>query len=623
MRAFLPSSFRALLTAVLLAGCGSTDPVGPTTEEVLRVCDGVSCTAGYCTSEAGVAVCRCGPVDQELQSVCEVDEVGDFDLSPYAEPPELTVPSGPGTGRLHRYDSDLFTFQAVAGRAYRFTCTPEGFLRCDVSLSTPDRGQGHEALVTYTGTSTVFTYQARDAGLHTVRLSAWPTGSSDARGTYQYTLVEVADVEGEPAGHAPTVSTDGTPFTGHLDFRDDVDGFTFAASAGHVYRARCTGQGLEPILELPDAERRWGFRRDTEGWTAVVKLDAGLHLLLVSAPTAAGTSDYRCAIEDLGPDDHGGTWALATQVPAPDPERQLTGVLETTADVDFFAFSARAGHAYELRCDSDDAGFCAFSYIDDASRVTPPRPIVVTEDKVLRVRVSAHGVVVSGDRIHGPYTLTLVDLGADQGTSVADAVPLAVGVSVPVLFAPFRDVDYFRVDVAPGRIYRAAFDPPVPGSFGVFRPSAPDQNLLRYDRGSQVFFKSAQAESLVVSVSGYEGAFFLRVDDVGSDDHADTREAATAVPAPTLRAEGQVDTVSDEDWFALELQPRAHALRIAQSGSFMSYSLFESDGVTPVPPDPFTGDVRPRAAGRHYLRVSSNSPYFDARGTYVWELHPR
>lgn len=630
MRAF-SSSLHALMAASLLSGCGPEQPARPafpSYDEIERVCAGVHCTAGYCTSAGGVAECRCGPVDEEAGSVCEVDEEGDFDELQSPGPQERSLPVGPESGWLHRGDTDRFTFAGQAGHTYRFTCTPEAFQWCDLAIS-PWFGPPYEpAQVSYEGRTTVLTLTLYTAGSRTAELSAWLGGYSFDRGAYTLSLVEVEDPEGTLEQGATTVSTDGTPFTGRIDFQGDMDAFAFTALENHVYRAHCTGPELVADIR---AARSLGMGQklqpDEDGSrTAEVKMPAGPHLLWVGATAPSSTPDYQCTLQDKGADDHGDDSSHAT--PLATFDTALTGVLETRSDLDWFSFPAKAGHAYTLGCDSSAPTGCGPASIRFPDR-EPGQPVVVAQDGLLRAYVYNTPRKEAGPHAPVPYTFTVVDLGADQGKGVADAVPASVGVPIPVYFASFADLDYFRVEVEAGHVYRLAFSPRVSsGRFGAFRPAEPGTDLMRSSFATQGLFKSDRSEPIVFQVGldvvVNESPYVLRIDDLGPDDHADTREAATPVPAPALRADGVMDTWDDVDWFALELEPRAYAMR-GWGADFSSpvFTLFEADGVTPVPPSPRSGDVQPRVAGRHYLRVTPWLSYLTDRSPYRWELNPR
>ncbi|NOK09594.1 hypothetical protein [Corallococcus exercitus] len=631
MRAFFP----ILLATALLSGCGTdetTPPAtGPSQDEVNRVCAGVHCTAGYCTSEGGVAACRCGPLDQELGSTCEVEEVDDFDEVPNPGPQQRGVPLVALAGRLHRLDVDAFTFWGVKGRTYRFTCTPEGFQWCHLAI-TPWPTPFDHGLVTYEGRDTVLTVSLANSMMHTASVAAWPARFSTERGTYTVSLVEVGDAEGPPDVPAKPIPTDGTLVSGHVDFQGDEDTFAFTALAGHVYRARCAGQDLTPAIESVMPLEAWRHFEWEEGGssTAVVKLRAGAHRLRIGSHAALGTTAYQCTLEDLGEDDHADEADGATALPAFASELALTGALETRSDADWFSFPAKAGHAYDLVCDRATQFVCASSFIAIPSTLPTAKaemlPVALKEDGLLWVQVSnpMRSDILTNPR--GPYALRVVDLGPDQGSGVEDAVPASVGVPIPGVFAPHNDKDTFRVNVEAGHVYRLRLaDRVVSSVFEAYRPSEPGRNLMLFNLPPKEFFKSTRSEPIVFLVGGVQGPYVFIIEDVGQDDHADALEDATVVPAPMLYAEGWIDTSHDEDWFAFDLEARAYEVRaFPQDGSGApGFALLEADGVTPVPTQAGTGDVRPVAPGRYFLHVGH--PFIPATpGTpYRWELHPR
>ncbi|HET9450747.1 MAG TPA: hypothetical protein VFO83_07700, partial [Aggregicoccus sp.] len=150
------------LTFALLLACGGTDE-----PRFATACIGVSCTAGYCVDEGGVASCHCGPAEQQQGLSCEIDEVGDLDSQP--EPTLLQVPTAPTSARLHRWDTDTYAFDVVAGRAYRFTCSPQGFTSCALrpyssSFDYSDPGALTSQRLTREGNTLVSTVVAQVSG---------------------------------------------------------------------------------------------------------------------------------------------------------------------------------------------------------------------------------------------------------------------------------------------------------------------------------------------------------------------------------------------------------------------------------------------------------------------------
>ncbi|NOK13003.1 hypothetical protein [Corallococcus exercitus] len=99
---------------------------------------------------------------------------------------------------------------------------------------------------------------------------------------------------------------------------------------------------------------------------------------------------------------------------------------------------------------------------------------------------------------------------------------------------------------------------------------------------------------------------------------------AACRPASMLYAEGWIDTSYDEDWFAFDLEARAYEVRGPPLGNGSPVcALLEADGVTPVPTQAVSGDVRPNAPGRYFLRVGHSVIPATPGTPYRWELHPR
>jgi hypothetical protein len=604
-----------LLVGLLVApGCGPTEPL-PSLE---AVCDGVYCTAGRCVSDRGAPMCLCGPEEHRLGLTCEVDEVGDLDRNgDWSDAVPIAVPTASSEGRLHLRDVDTFRFEVVEGHIYRFTCTPQDFLECEVR----DLNFSHSETTTPVrqGRDTVVAFRASFSRPFTMQLGAWPLGNADVRGTYRYSLIEDSDDLGAELASARQVAVDGPPFSERSHYSGDIDVFAFDALADTIYNVRCTSEvpEVDAWLHRASDDRLVSADRQStpEGLSLTVELDQSTRYML--KVRARPLASYQCTITTRGKDDHGDTAATAT--PVGEPPAQLTGKLETRDDVDIFAFTALAGHSYVLQCAQPDDPVCRASYISHPRRTIPPTPITVTSDQPLHVVVFGDNRSIGPARL-GAYSLTVRDLGPDQGSSAQEAVALQPDTSVEGLIA--RDVgdeDYFRFEAEPGRVYRVAVEG-VLKQVAVFRETDPTYNLLRYNLTDVGWVKTNAAETLVLRVGGSDGPYRLVLESARADDHADTWQGATLLPGPAPRAVGRLDAVEDEDWFAMDLQARDYVPTGAQSAE---YHLVEADGVTPVPYNSISGMYRPRAAGRHLLRVNTSTIYFSWQPPYVFELGPR
>jgi hypothetical protein len=580
------SGLAVLLTTLLclLPGCSDTREEEP-------------CTWQWCTC----SLFTCGPVE--------------FGVIP------LEVPTQPRTGQL-RPSSNLFlepdappaarfTFRGRAGRKYVFSCSPQDFERCDVRV-----GPTFEVpwFTWRDGTTEhVVLHSSSDGDVMEVLVASQP---EVATGTFTYALAEYTDDHGDDeAGTSPVVPGPGS-FSGQLDVGVDTDIFRFEALAGHVYAVRCEGafgEGLLATLRGPDGQEHPPAASSSSSevhwrlWAPV----AGGAVLRLRKETTGAPIPYACSIEDQGTDEHAnqpsGATPLSETASAP-----VQGVLQYRGDVDCFAFQARAGHAYVVDCGTATGDLCASSRgLLDAGRSVLPTPTALWSDGTLYVCVTAPALEFAS------YDMRLLDLGADQGSGASDAVPLTLDVPVSGYFVPQGDVDVFRFEARAGRVYRVSTD--LSTSVQAVRLNAPDEDLFALLQSTfGRLFKTPMDEPVLLSVSGHL-TYTLRVEEVGADDHADALGAATPVGA-NLAAAGRLDTSTDVDWFALELEARPYGVTTAARRT--SLLLVESDGRTLVPWDATTGTYVPRAAGRHYLRAAAFGG-FTAQEDYSLALSAR
>lgn len=234
-------------------------------------------------------------------------------------------------------DVDTFTFPATAGHIYRVTCAPGPGETCTTRVKDP----GSQALTP--------PFEARAGGLHLVEVSL-----GMATGTYTLYVVDLGpDDHADTASGATAITPGGAALTGRLETFDDVDTFSFSATARNIYRLECKAD-----VSLASCRVRV---RDASG-TLVVSTDSPPGLVPFEAPRTgtltvelspaylqhAGT--YSLTLEDRGPDDYGNTPATAHPLALATP---LEGRFQASSDVDVFAVSLTAGWPYQVSLTSE------------------------------------------------------------------------------------------------------------------------------------------------------------------------------------------------------------------------------------------------------------------------------
>ncbi|MCP3102700.1 hypothetical protein LZ198_27875 [Myxococcus sp. K15C18031901] len=185
LRTSSASGARWLPACLLLVGCGSS--LGMPDEAA--VCEGFSCSAGTCFSNAGQPMCRCGPWEAAAGVSCKVARytvADDHGGSPaLATPLALDAPFQ--DARINSEpqgteDFDLFRFDdARPGHAYSFHCEGLTLPFCDVRLLA-STGRPVTDLMQY-GREGMWLFRPDRPGVWFIEV----TGAG-AVGTYRFTL---------------------------------------------------------------------------------------------------------------------------------------------------------------------------------------------------------------------------------------------------------------------------------------------------------------------------------------------------------------------------------------------------------------------------------------------------
>lgn len=183
-------------------------------------------------------------------------------------------------------DVDAFSFQAVTGHAYDFSCSLPG---CHLDLRDAT-GVQLEGGAAGPGGSVELRFRATADGPLFVLLSGPP-------GPYQYVLEDYGpDDFGDTPAAASTVTLPAT-VAGRLDLGTDVDVLAFAGTAGHAYRAVCEGvtaSGCTVTLRGSSGATLAGPASEA---TATAPADGPLYVEVAGGDP--GT--YTLHLDDLGP----------------------------------------------------------------------------------------------------------------------------------------------------------------------------------------------------------------------------------------------------------------------------------------------------------------------------------
>lgn len=596
-----PPLLATVLLFALLAGCGLT-------EEDARVCEGVTCTAGYCIAVGGQPVCHCGAWEQAVGETCALvrDVPMDTDDSPEGATP--LAPSGEPVSSTFAptwssLDVDYFVFEASAGHIYRLSCTASA-TGCYLSLVD---AEGRD--VAKGGGSPGFAFQVElaQAGRYHVRL----VSLSGQAGDYSVRLEDLGlDDFGDHLGAASPRTPSPEWFGGRLETPGDRDFFSFAATAGHMYRLSCISSMQESwTVWLRDGSGQALSEASSYGGKAAVGRKApgdGLLFAEVSAKDPQG-GDYACKLEDLGPDDHGDTLDTAT-VLTPVTDGSLTpGRIELFGDVDVFTFTPTPGHlygfvyTYGLSCSllmqsatgSQHDSHMPFSVIDVPPGSTP------------FLLLGSRG----GD---AEYSYRLEDLGVDDhGGTAATATPLVAGTSAAVHVAGLGDVDALTFSATARRVYRLTVS-----------PASIIENVLVSMAGQTLRWgatTTSEPSSLqytlqplgdgpvLVQVRGWAAHYQVLLEDTLPPDDGDTLATATPLAVGEARA-GRIDVPGDVDLFSLSLEAgRSYELLTSTSDSRVLFGVFDPDGQQELFPESNPKVFTASVTGTYWVRASSNA----------------
>jgi len=183
----LRSSTGPLAACLLLVGVGCGASLGMPDEA--RVCEGFSCSAGTCVSNAGQPMCRCGPWERAAGVDCKVARytVADDHGGSPDQATRLVLDAPFQDARINAEaqgieDFDLFVFEeAQAGHSYVFLCEGLSLPFCDVRLLTPE-GRQVDALLWH-GRRDLWRFTPDRSGVWFIEV----TGAGSV-GTYRFTL---------------------------------------------------------------------------------------------------------------------------------------------------------------------------------------------------------------------------------------------------------------------------------------------------------------------------------------------------------------------------------------------------------------------------------------------------
>ncbi len=403
-----------------------------------------------------------------------LDDCGD-------DPSSATLLAGPpatGAGAIqYQGDHDVYGFGVDAGLVYQFSCTTPSTSSGGCGLALLD-GAGvvlTRASPSYSSSSTVLAWEAQRS--ETVFVDVTGTGSVSQ--TYRYGLAtNGTDDYGDTRATAAPAVVGGVTAAGHFETPADVDVFTFAATAGHVYQFNCAPSGGPCAAHFSDASGAT-LRDDgpsSQYSAAPVAVSAKALTtgpLYVSAGPGSTSSwvltAYQWSIVDLGLDDCGDSVTDATAVTA--AGTATPGTFEYGADVDVLRFDALAGEMFRLTCMRPSSSTCQVSVRTAAGQVLGSSS---WGSSAIGFKSPAAGTLYAtlapsasfGQGVAGTYTWLLENLGKDDyGDDITSATAIALNTPTSGVLEINSDTDAFSVPLSASASYQVTNA--LPGSLQV------------------------------------------------------------------------------------------------------------------------------------------------------------
>ena len=575
-----------------------------------------------------------------------LEEVGcDDHCDTRTEATRVSVPSQTA-GRIDPgNDQDFFRFEVSSTSSSRLHIRTTGSLdtrgalqRADGGAVASDDNAGEDANFSIRQDLAAGTYYIRvtSAGSATGAYTLHIETEIDTGGGRQ-TCDDHCDTQAEATQVALPSQT-----AGRIDPADDDDYFRFDMSSSGEVRLRTTGN-LDSYGALYDSSGRQLATDDDSGvrfnFRIQRELAAGTYYVRVSEFGRNNTGAYTLHIEseiDTGGgrqtcDDHCDTQAEATQVAL---SSQTAGRIDPADDDDYFRFDMSSSGEVRLRTTGNLDSYGALYDSSGQQIATDDDSGVRFNFRIQReLAAGTYYIRVSefGRNNTGAYTLHIEsgDEACDDHCGTRAAATL---VSLPSQTAgridPADDDDYFRFNVSErGEV--AAYTTGRLDTYGVLYDSSGREVATNDDSGASFNFRIRQelaAGTYYVRISEFgrnrTGAYALHLEEVGCDDHCDTRAAATLVSAPSQTA-GQINAGNDLDFFRFEVSGTSSSrLHIRTTGSLDTRGVLQRSDGGAVASDDNAGEgdnfsIRQAlAVGTYYVRVTSAGS-----GTGAYTLH--
>ncbi|MCP3136658.1 hypothetical protein [Pyxidicoccus xibeiensis] len=330
-------------------------------------------------------------------------------------------------------------------------------------------------------------------------------------------------------------------------------------------------------------------------------------------------------------DDHGNSFDSATPLVSSSTEAQglISPPFRGESDVDFFTFTAEAGHTYRFNCTPREGlPACHVRVLKGPGAQRPPAKegvhwFYMTETTPLYLVVSAGRPLDAG-----PYAYEFRDFGPDDADSRQDAPRVqASGEDFFVMLHPLGDTDVVAFHPTAGHGYHLSCARTGPGH--------PDVTLALVDAAGARVATNDNGQFLFAMKAGAEARWFLeargpaadapwvltcRMEDLGLDDHADQPTGATPL-APGVPVSAQGHWKDDVDVFSFT-GTRGHGYALSTEPSPRFIRITDASGQQVFSESGRLLRHQLATSGTHFVHVSSGSSLASPFPLTLRELGP-
>lgn len=523
--------------------------------------------------------------------------VTDIGLDDYGDTLASAVPLTLGTPSMgvvnYSSDVDYFSFATTAGHAYQLTCGPSGSY-CRMKVYDQNGTQVADSIsqgVVGVLAATATTYRVGVQGLF-----------SSTYGDYSITVVDVGTDDHPNTSTGAMSLTLGVNANGSVQYASDRDVFTFAGTAGHLYKAVSTSvQTVVVALTITDAGGTAVATGTSYSTTTSVVFkvpSTQTYQVQVMGASQQSYGQYQLVVTDEGLDDFGDSPALATPITL---GMGMAGRIDYPNDLDVVSFAAQANHIYRVNCSSNSSYFCDLTVRNTAAAtVASANNNTTTTAQFFAAAAGTYTVELAASfSSYGAYSFQVLDEGVDDNPNTAAGATVITPGTFNGSFEYAGDRDVFRVAATAGSFYSVNMVTNSSSSVTIRDPSGV---LVRQSTGSAGFNASVSGTySFEIGAGSTLGLYSFALTS-GTDDAPDVPAGAPTLTL-AVSTNATMNFVGDTDYFAITLAAGT-SYTITTTGTPVYVVAYQPDGTTPIGSQGYlTRTFSTTQAGTHYVRV--------------------